>query len=224
MHDSAANYLAAARQPFPVAAHLLCSAVIIHSDAKLNKISILVLINWVLAEHGCRCGSMCQAWPCKPQHTHSGIFTPLTLLSWWEKKSKCHHLLSVWTESDVTHMRTQSYSIELKAKQTIPLCTEHTGMCMHVYICINLCLNVCVCVCIWGGGVSNKELEKGLVVLWWAWGEFGFHCEIENHRLRKRVIGFPPQCIPANRSAYTRFFFSFFFSLKTTQMYSMKER
>ncbi len=118
------------------------------------------------------------------------------------KKTKCHHLLSVGTESDVTHMRTQSYSIDVKVRQNIPLCTEHTGMCSHVYICINLCHSMCASVCEDGmevGVESNKELEKSLVVLWWACGEFGFHCEMENHRLRERAISFPLQSIPASR-------------------------
>lgn len=80
------------------------------------------------------------------------------------------------------------------------------------YVCTHLHKSACV---------SNKELEKGHVVLWWAQREFGFHCGTENHTLRKRVIGFPLHCIPANSSAYHSFFFFFF--RKTAQMYGMEE-
>lgn len=88
----------------------------------------------------------------------------------------------------------------------------------HVYACIYLHKSVCVCtymcVCVWErevGRMSNRELERGLVVLWWAWGNLGFIVKQRIMDWGRGVIGFPLQRIPANRSAYTSFFVSFFF-------------
>ena len=135
-----------------------------------------------------------------------------------EKKSKCHHLLSVWTESDVTHMRTQSYSLDLQVKQAIPLCAEHTRMCMHVYICINLCafVHICVCVCVcvrerswqdieWGAGKGPCSIVMGL-------GDFGFHCETENHGLRERGDQLSSAAYPRQQISLHQLFRFIFFS------------
>lgn len=88
----------------------------------------------------------------------------------------------------------------------------------HVYACIYLHKSVCVCtymcVCVWErevGRMSNRELERGLVVLWWAWGNLGFIVKQRIMDWGRGVIGFPLQRIPASRSAYTSFFVSFFF-------------
>lgn len=88
----------------------------------------------------------------------------------------------------------------------------------HVYACIYLHKSVCVCtymcVCVWErevGRMSNRELERGLVVLWWAWGNLGFIVKQRIMDWGRGVIGFPLQRIPASRSAYTGFFVSFFF-------------
>lgn len=98
----------------------------------------------------------------------------------------------------------------------------------HVYACIYLHKSVCVCtymcVCVWErevGRMSNRELERGLVVLWWAWGNLGFIVKQRIMDWGRGVIGFPLQRIPASRSAYTSFFVSFFFLLKTTWIYGM---
>lgn len=88
----------------------------------------------------------------------------------------------------------------------------------HVYACIYLHKSVCVCtymcVCVWErevGRMSNRELERGLVVLWWARGNLGFIVKQRIMDWGRGVIGFPLQRIPASRSAYTGFFVSFFF-------------
>lgn len=124
------------------------------------------------------------------------------------EKPKCHQLLisrCVKARSDVTHRHMQSESAR------------------------PICIYVCVCVCIyvgaWGVG-ANLDLEGGLVVLWWAWRGFSFHCDIENYRRRKRVICFPLQycSTPASRWAYTSLFFSSRQHRKTEGRHTERER
>lgn len=57
------------------------------------------------------------------------------------------------------------------------------------------------------GKVSIKKVDIGLVALWWAMSESGFHCDLESSRLKNKVI-VPGQPLPARLLLFSSLFFS----------------